>query len=178
MGRKAKCKICGTPLDTTTAFKVIAYDTNNKAKTSYYCSREEYQKDEEIKKKNAEDKDKAYWLICDIIGRKEILNTALWKEWKEWNKVFSNETIASYLEENKAYLASTISRLEDKEFNRIRYLSAILKNSLGDFKPNVSTKEDKLVEHKIEDDTRDDIGLRINKKKKNMRRKGFAEMED
>ena len=135
MGRKAKCKICGTPLDTTTVFKVIAYDTNNKAKTSYYCSREEYEKDEEIKKKNAADKDKAYWLICDIIGRKEILNTALWKEWKEWNKVFSNEAIASYLEENKAYLTSTISRLEDKEFNRIRYLSAILKNSLGDFKP-------------------------------------------
>jgi hypothetical protein len=141
MGRKAKCKICGTSLDTTTAFKVISYDANNKAKTSYYCSKEEYEKDEEIKKKNAADKDKTYWLICDIIGRKEILNTALWKEWKEWNKVFSNETIASYLEENKAYLTSTISRLEDKEFNRIRYLSAILKNSLGDFTPKANETE-------------------------------------
>ena len=178
MGRKAKCRVCGESLDTTTAFKLIEHDTNNKPKTSYYCSREEYLEDSAKKEKESEYKNKAYNLICGIIGREKIINTVLWKEWKEWNKVFSNEKIASYLEENKEYLTYTISRLEDKEFNRIRYLSAILKNSLGDFKPNVSTKEDKLVEHKIEDDTRDDIGLRINKKKKNMRRKGFAEMED
>ena len=169
MGRKAKCKICGTPLDTTTAFKVIAYDTNNKAKTSYYCSREEYEKDEEIKKKNAADKDKAYWLICDIIGRKEILNTALWKEWKEWNKVFSNEAIASYLEENKAYLTSTISRLEDKEFNRIRYLSAILKNSLGDFKPK--EKVQTVINHIIQDE-------HYETKFKLKSRRGFEDLED
>ena len=106
----------------------------------------QYEKDEETKRKNAADKDKAYWLICDIIGRKEISNTALWKEWKEWNKAFSNETIASYLEENKEYLTYTISRLEDKEFNRIRYLSAILKNSLGDFKPNEKETEKPKVQ--------------------------------
>ena len=85
-------------------------------------------------KQRKEEKDRVYYLICEIVGKKEIINTVLWKEWKEWSKVCSNKTIASYLEENKAYLTSTISRLEDKEFSRIRYLSAILKNSLGDFK--------------------------------------------
>ena len=141
MGRKAKCRVCGESLDTTTAFKLIEHDTNNKAKTSYYCSREEYLEDSTKKEKELECKNKAYSLICGIIGREKIINTVLWKEWKEWNKVFSNETIASYLEENKTYLASTISRLEDKEFNRIRYLSAILKNSLGDFKPKEKETE-------------------------------------
>lgn len=139
MGRKAKCRVCGESLDTTTAFKLIAYDTNDKPKTSYYCSKEEYEKSEAEKRKNEDNKNKAYSLICGIIGREKIINTVLWKEWKEWNKAFSNETIASYLEENKEYLTSTIARLEDKEFNRIRYLSAIIKNSLGDFKPK--TKE-------------------------------------
>jgi hypothetical protein len=63
------------------------------------------------------------------------LNTALWKEKAIWNKAFSDELIWQYLESNKVYLTTIISKLEDKEFNRIRYLSAILKNSLGDFKP-------------------------------------------
>ena len=48
------------------------------------------------------------------------------------------EKIGKYLDENKAYLCSVISRLEDKEFNRIRYLSVILKNKLGDFKPKAA----------------------------------------
>ena len=146
VGRKAKCRICGTSLDTTTAFKVISYDTNDKATTAYYCSKEEYQSDYEKKAKEAEYKNKAYSLICGIIGREKIINTVLWKEWKGWNKVFSNETIASYLEENKAYLTSTISRLEDKEFNRIRYLSAILKNYLGDFKLKEKEEEKPKVQ--------------------------------
>lgn len=169
MGRKAKCRVCGESLDTTTAFKLIEHDTNNKAKTSYYCSREEYLEDSAKKEKESECKNKAYSLICGIIGREKIINTVLWKEWKEWNKVFSNETIASYLEENKAYLTSTISRLEDKEFNRIRYLSAILKNSLGDFKPK--EKVQTVVNPIIQDE-------HYETKFKLKSRKGFDDLED
>lgn len=127
---RAKCKICGTAIDTKIAYKVV---TNGK--NAYYCSCKEYEKDVAEKEKAAADKDKVYRLICEIIGRKEILNSVLWKEKAVWNKVFSDELIWQYLESNKVYLTTAISRLEDKEFNRIRYLSAILKNSLGDFKP-------------------------------------------
>jgi hypothetical protein len=130
---RAKCKICGEPLDTKTAYKVITLDKNNKEKKAYYCSQEEYEADVKKKKKVAANKDKVYKLVCEIINRKEITNTALFSEWKIWNKVADNEKIGTYLEENKTYLCSIISRLEDKEFNRIRYLSAILKNKLGDF---------------------------------------------
>lgn len=169
MGRKAKCRVCGESLDTMTAFKLIEHDTNNKAKTSYYCSREEYLEDSAKKEKESECKNKAYSLICGIIGREKIINTVLWKEWKEWNKVFSNETIASYLEENKAYLTSTISRLEDKEFNRIRYLSAILKNSLGDFKP--TEKVQTVIKPIIQDE-------HYETKFKLKSRRGFEDLED
>ena len=132
---RAKCRICGEPLDTNTAYLVV---TNGKK--AYYCSQEEYEADQTKKKKAAEDKDKVYRLVCDIIARKEITNTALFVEWKVWNKVADNEKIGMYLEENKEFLCNTIARLEDKEFNRIRYLSAILKNKLGDYKPSTTVK--------------------------------------
>ena len=127
------------------------------------------------KEKRKADKDRAYWLICDIVGRKEIINTVLWKEWKIWNKVASNEVIGNYLEENKEYLSSAIAQLEDVEFLRVRYLSAVLKNKLGDYKPVVAKEQ--IEEFKINVDVRDDVGLRTNKKKKTERRRGFAEME-
>ena len=135
---RCKCRICGEPLDTKTAHLVV---TNGKK--AYYCTREEFEADQAKKKKVAEDKDKVYRLICDIIARKEITNTVLFAELKVWNKVADDETIGKYLEENKEYLCSVIARLEDKEFNRIRYLSAILRNKLGDYRSHVVVKEEK-----------------------------------
>lgn len=135
---RAKCKICGEPLDTNTAYRVITLDKNKKEKKAYYCNKEEYDADHAKKIKAEADKDKVYKLICDIIERKAITNTVLFAEWKVWNTVADNEKIGKYLDENKAYLCSVISRLEDKEFNRIRYLSVILKNKLGDFKPKAA----------------------------------------
>lgn len=128
---KAKCKICGTELDTKTAYKVT--DKNNKNK--YYCSQSEFEAEEERKKKVHEDKDRVYRLICDIMGEKEIISTALFKEWQVWNKVADNEKIAKYLEENKEYLTSVITRLQSSEYARIRYLSAIIRDKIKAFVP-------------------------------------------
>ena len=130
---KAKCKICGSELDTKIAYKI----TDKNGKNKYFCSQSEFEKEEERKKKIAEDKDKVYRLICDIMGAQEIVNTALYKEWAEWSKVATNSKIAKYLEENKAYLTSAIKRLSSTEYAKIRYLSAVLKNSLKDYTPKV-----------------------------------------
>ena len=134
---RAKCKICGTQLNTETAYKI----TDKNGKNKYYCSATEYEAEETRKKKAAEDKDLVYRLICDIMSEKEIINTALWKEKTEWNKAFSDEFIAKYLQENKDYLTSAITRLDSSQFAKIRYLSAILKNSLSDFKPKIEEVE-------------------------------------
>lgn len=134
---KAKCKICGTELDPKTAYKV----TDKNGKNKYFCSAVEVEAEEERKKKVVEDKDRVYRLICDIMGEKEILNTALWKEKLEWNKAFSDEFIAKYLEEKKEYLSSAIARLSGTEYAKIRYISTVLKNSLRDFKPRVEVVE-------------------------------------
>lgn len=163
-----KCKICKKSLNTNDAYCVIA---NNKR--FYYCNATEYEEYKRKQEKEAADKDKVYRLICDIIGHKEIINTVLWKEWEIWNKVACNEKIGCYLEENKDYLCDVISRLEDVEFNRIRYLSAILKNKLGDYKPKAREAE-KPVTKKIVDTTFYDIGSIVNKPK----RRALDDLED
>ena len=167
---KAKCRICGVQLDTKTAYLVVTYDKNNKVKKAFFCSKEEYEKDLAKKEKAAADKDKAYYLICEIIGRKEIINTALWKEWAVWNQVASNEVIGRYLEDNKKYLVDTISRLDNVEFNRIRYLSTILKNKLGDYKPKAKEVEKPKVQ--VDETFYAPITTRNNK------RRSLADLED
>ena len=134
---KAKCKICGTELDSNTAYKV----TDKNGKNKYFCNASEFEAEEKRKKKAAEDKDRAYRLICDIMGEKEIISTVLWKEWQVWNKVADNEKIAKYLEENHDYLSSVIARLQNSEYARIRYLSAIIRDKIKAFVPKVEVKE-------------------------------------
>ena len=134
---KAKCKICGTELNTNTAYKVI--DKNGKNK--YFCNQSEFEAEEKRKKKAQEDKDRVYRLVCDIMGEKEIISTALFKEWQVWNKVSDNEKIAKYLEENKDYLTSVIARLGSSEYARIRYLSAIIRDKIKAFVPKAEVVE-------------------------------------
>ena len=115
-------------------------------------------------------KDKAYWLICEIIGRKEIINTKLWKEWVIWNKVATNEAIGNYLEENKNYLISVVSKIADVELYRINYLSSILKNNLGDYKTNTKTTEKHQV--KVDNTFYQPVVTNNNK------RRSLADLED
>lgn len=130
------CQICKKKIERDTAYKKVVGKSNK-----YYCSEQEWQAEENKKKKAAEDKDKVYRLICDILGEKEVLNTALWKEKTIWNKVFSDEIIAKYLQEHKDYLISAVSKLSGTEYAKIRYVSAVLKNSLRDYKPKVEVVE-------------------------------------
>jgi hypothetical protein len=169
---KAKCRICGESLDTKTAYLVITLGKNKKEKKAYYCSQEEYEAEEARKKKASEDKDKAYYIICDIIGRKKIINSALWKEWAIWNEVATDEVIGRYLSENKEYLSSVIGRLDDVEYNRIRYLSAILKNKIGDYKPKAVVKEAEKPKTKIEMIFYEPVQTNNNK------RRSLADLED
>lgn len=138
MARTAKCRICGKVLNTSEAFRVEGKPPK------YFCSESEWQAEEEHKKKAAEDKDKAYTLICRIIGRETIINTALWSEWKIWSSVADDAKIGQFLAENEEYLTGMIGRLANAEFPRIRYLSAVLKNRLGDYKPKVVNEPVKM----------------------------------
>ena len=148
-------------------------DYNEKKKQEMEALEAARQKKQEREKESQqyqEYKDKAYYLICDIIGRKQIINTVLWKEWAIWNKVADNKTIGQYLEENKTYLCQILSRIDNNEFLRIRYLSTILKNKLGDYKP--ATKEVKKPQPKTDAVFYEPIPTNNNK------RRSLADLED
>lgn len=143
---RAKCKICGSALDTKDAFKI----TDKNGKNKYFCSESEYEKEEARKKKAAEDKDKVYSLICDMFGY-EIINTQFFAEWVLWNKLKTNEIIYKYLRENEDYLQQICNRSFNSEYQKIRYFSAVLKNSLRDYKPKVEVVEVPKVKVEIDE---------------------------
>lgn len=163
---RAKCRICGAQLDTTIAYKVVVKGVNK-----YFCSKEEYDEEETKKQQESDNRNKTYRLICDIFNKEEIVNTALWKEYNEWLKVSESSKIVEYLRENKERLSKVIGRLDSNEFARIRYLSAILKNNLSDFK----SKKVEEVRPKIEIDiTMYDMSPSQTRK----RRRALSELED
>ena len=184
MGRPCKCRYCQTSITTD-----IAHLEYIKGKKAYFCNEEHYAEfieaaEAEVKKKEQSEqlRDKFYTLMCEILGVTGITNTALWKEKAEINKVFSDKVIVAYLDENKSWITTSVNKLSGGIYGKIRYVSVILRNKLGDYKPKVVVREvekPKVVVDVVQEvDTRDDIGLRINKKKKNIRRRGFSEMED
>ena len=129
------CQICKKKIEKDTAYKRVVGKANK-----YYCSEQEWQAEEDKKKKAAEDKNKVYNLICDMFGY-EIVNTQFFAEWTLWNKLKSNEIIYKYLRENEDYLQQICDRSFNSEYQKIRYFSAVLKNSLKDFKPKVEVVE-------------------------------------
>lgn len=166
-----KCRYCQERLTTA-----IAYKTEINKRSFYFCNEEHYnkflQEDEDKKRKQereAQTRQKFYNLFCEILGVKGITNTALWKEKTEINKVFSDEIIISYLEENKDWIRTSVGRLSGGEYGKIRYVSVILRNKLGDYKPKVVVKE--TVIPKIQDE-------HYETKFKLKQRRGFEDMED
>lgn len=95
----------------------------------YHCSEQEYE--EHLKEKKI--KDDTYNLINKIFGRK-IINTILFKEINEISTIFPYYLIYSYLIENQQYLSKTMCKDFKSEYAQIRYFTAILKNSLSDYK--------------------------------------------
>ena len=133
------CQICKSKIERDAAYKRVVGKANK-----YYCSEQEWQAEEDKKNKATENKNRVYNLICDMFGY-EIVNTQFFAEWTLWNKLKSNEIIYKYLRENEDYLQQICDRSFDTEYQKIRYFSAVLKNSLRDFKPRVEEVENPKV---------------------------------
>jgi hypothetical protein len=152
-----KCKSCGSKIERDKAYKVIISDKN-----SYYCNQQEY----ETKVRNKELKDNTYETIYRIFQR-EVTNTALFKEINFLVDIYGYEKIYSYLIDYKDYLTSVMQKSFQSEYSRIRYFSAILKNSLCDYSLP-EKKEDKEVE----------VEFVSMEKQTTKKRRKLADMED
>ena len=166
---KVKCRYCGERVEKEDAYK----DPN---KNSYYCSEEHYlatmKKREDFQKEKEENKqkkiDQVYEEVADIFGYR-IQNSQLFKEMKLWRSICNDEKILAYLQEHKDYIKSKLEKLNSSEYARIRYVSAILKNSLKDYVATVRVEPEKInVDCEIYEPT-------VFAKKK---RRGLSELED
>lgn len=144
-----KCRYCGILKE-----KKESYQDPMK-KGFYYCDESHYSahiKAAEDKKRKLEEKaeasrqkkfDPVYEEIADIFGYR-IENAALFREIKLWKGICNNEKILAYLQENKGYLKSRLERLDGKEYSRIMYISAVLKNNLADFATTIREEPTKI----------------------------------
>lgn len=144
------CCICGKKIEKDTAYKAkFIGPRSGKTTIKNCCSEQEWQAEEDRKKKAKEDKDKVYNLICDMWGY-EIQNTKFFDEWSRWNKLQSNEIIYKYLRENETHLQQICDQPYQNESHRIMYFSKILKNTLKDFIPQPKTVTRPHVEQRTE----------------------------
>lgn len=138
-----KCRKCNKKVERNEAFKVVVGGKN-----TYYCNEDEYN---EILKYR-ELKDKTYSYIDKIFGYK-VTNTSLYKEVNEIVDAFGYELLISYLEENESYLSSVMQEKDfPKEYGKIRYFAAILKNSLADYENTINENEknyEKYIEYDL-----------------------------
>ena len=165
------CQICKKKIERDTAYKITKIGPlNGKKSNFYYCSEAEWQEEEDRKNKAKADKDKVYYLICDMFGY-EIQNTQFFDEWVCWNKLKSNEIIYKYLRDNETYLQQICDKSYDNEYHKIRYFSAILKNSLRDYVPKADVVEaPKIVV--------EEVMYNVTPSSTRNRRRGLADLED
>ena len=141
MARLVKCRKCGAKVDIKEAFKVVVGKAN-----TYYCNEAEYNSILAARKV----KDDTFECINRIFGY-TVTNTALFKEINALIKVYDYNLILSYLEENFDYLYEVMQRDFGREYNKIRYFSAILNNSLADYRaeklPPEPIKKEEVESH-------------------------------
>lgn len=118
-----KCKACANKVDRNEAFKVVINGKNN-----YYCNENEY-----LKLKVEKESRKNVLSLCEeILGK--TTNTILMKDLKEIADIHTYLKVSQYLQANIIMLSKSIAKVNYNEFSRIRYLMAIIKNEIADFK--------------------------------------------
>ena len=155
MGRRCICKICGAELNTDTAFT----GTTLKGNHYYCCSESEYLNyNSEIVSKNN--------VIDYVFQLCKTNNSALFKEMNVWHETASWSKLENYFRDNIEYLTNVLnSKSFEKIYYKIRYLSAIVKDNIDDYKesaPDIQISASEFIP--------------VNYKPK-PKRKGFADID-
>lgn len=128
--RNVKCQICKTLVPIDKAYKVSTGKVNK-----YYCSEAEYNSLHEQRAY----KNKCFDLcfeILKLIGCHSVLT----KHITMLTKTCKVDVLYSYLNNNKDDLSNIIRQKNiEKEYNRIRYLFAIIENNIGHYIPRDDT---------------------------------------
>lgn len=100
-------------------------------------------KEEQKAEKKQRKIDPVYEEVADIFGYR-TQNSVLFAEMKLWRGICDDAKILAYLQEHKSYIKNKLERLDNNEYSRIKYMSAILKNSLADYNKTVRVEPEKI----------------------------------
>lgn len=147
---RAKCKYCGTWLNTKEAIQI---DDNGKNK--YYCNemcRTKHCEELTEKAKVKAEYDEIFELTKNIFGYEFNGYSLLKREIDAWEKLTTRDKIIAYLKENQDWLITTMSKEFSGDYNRVRYYSVVISSKLHDYKPKVQ-KEVKVQPKVVIDET-------------------------
>lgn len=119
-----KCQSCSKKIDKETAFVV-----KKNGRNLYYCNEQEYN----TILMNKRYKDFIYEGVTKIFGYK-VTNTVLFKELAELSKAYGYEILYNYICDNTDKLCNALNKDFAHEYAKIRYFSAIIKNSIVDYR--------------------------------------------
>ena len=129
-----KCGFCSNKIK-----KENAYVLKGKKRNKYFCNEEH--------SVSKTPKGLFYGRLFSVFGK--TTNTIMYKEFDEISKVHGWDKMSSYLEANRSYLNKCMNKDFTSEYAKIRYISAIFKNSLGDFR---EPKKDVVVKKSVVQD--------------------------
>ena len=164
---KVTCKICKNKIEKNEAYVITKInEKTNKKTNSYYCSKEEFEKDKYLK---------SLWQkllisIDDILGYTCVSKVKV-NELKELEKEYTREQIYNCIENNKEEIKRYLEmkNIQD-EYGKISYIFACIRNKIKDDTANfgtteINTNDDIIINLKYEDDN--DIFERLERQRRN-----------
>ena len=171
---KVTCKICKSKIEKEQAFCIEKVsEKTNKVSRSYYCSKEEYERDKF---------QKSLWkelllLYDSILGYTCISKTKV-NMIKELEENYSREQIYNCLKAN----ADSIRRYLDEkgiyeEYGKLCYITSAIKNKIKDFTDNeISLKTFDIDSDDIVFETDEEIMQRIDSEKNNRKHSNILDI--
>ena len=164
---KVTCKICKNKIEKSEAYVITKInEKTNKKTNSYYCSKEEFEKDKYWK---------SLWQkllisIDDILGYTCVSKVKV-NELKALEKEYTREQIYNCIENNKEEIKRylEIKNIQD-EYGKISYIFACIRNKIKDNTANfgtteINTNDDIIINLKYEEDS--DIFERLKRQRRN-----------
>lgn len=134
---------CRNKIEQSCAYKIVLGGTRK----VYFLNEQHYLRwqDKNSAKSNKIDEKEftpIYDAVLDICGGKFTGRTIVWKEYLTWKEAVdgNGNKVKWYLTENKRSLSETLKKKHfESDFGMIKYLSAIVKSNVAQYRSNEST---------------------------------------
>lgn len=119
---KCKCQICGKELTTD-----VAYKTKKGSRNAYYCSEEEFKKEQSL----TENRDNCYYTAGRIL-RVPLITPSMKKEINSLSQYYDYIVIERTFKEQKEVIQRFLDRgSSNSEYAKMKYIMTIIQNNIN-----------------------------------------------